>query len=385
VAILQKRQKETVANARKRKAEKPPNGFQTQTKRARNEKEEAATTPRRRGRPPKKKIVKKKEEEEEEEGEEGEEGEEEEEEEYEKPLRGRRKSTRNSLSSTNGVARKPSRIITVESSDDEQESEEEEESEEEDHSAKRTTRSSVGEVITTANPSRKVFGMIGYYPQRNKMPTSTPASSSSRPSSRRKFCFLLTSLSASDDAAVRKTLADLGGTCSSALTKSVTHVVTSVKSGDQPIARRTVKYLYGVMSHAWIVSVNWVLDSQKAGKWINEDKYEIRGDSICGVTDAPLRSRLSKGDLFSGHSFLLVDIKGEASEVSSFSLGDMTALIVRGGGEAEAVADEVKRRVCEFMRERKNRVVVYNATTPQTALALPQAENGGEKEEEERV
>ncbi|XP_030375220.1 uncharacterized protein LOC115624604 isoform X2 [Scaptodrosophila lebanonensis] len=49
--------------------------------------------------------------------------------------------------------------------------------------------------------------------------------------------------------------------------------------------RRTLNLLRGLMRGVWIVTYNWILDSVRAGKWVNEEAYELtsfsRAVEIC--------------------------------------------------------------------------------------------------------
>ncbi|KAH8371690.1 hypothetical protein KR093_008515 [Drosophila rubida] len=62
------------------------------------------------------------------------------------------------------------------------------------------------------------------------------------------------------------------------VTKNTTHLVSL-----EP--RRTLNLLRGLMRGVWIVSYKWILDSMRAGKWLNEEKYELtsfsRAIEIC--------------------------------------------------------------------------------------------------------
>lgn len=52
------------------------------------------------------------------------------------------------------------------------------------------------------------------------------------------------------------------------VTQHTTHLVSL-----EP--RRTLNLLRGLMRGVWIVSYQWVLASIRAGKWINEEPYEL--------------------------------------------------------------------------------------------------------------
>ncbi|KAH8416224.1 hypothetical protein KR222_011641, partial [Zaprionus bogoriensis] len=62
------------------------------------------------------------------------------------------------------------------------------------------------------------------------------------------------------------------------VTKRTTHLVSL-----EP--RRTLNLLRGLMRGVWIVDYKWILDSMRAGKWLNEESYELttfsRAIEIC--------------------------------------------------------------------------------------------------------
>lgn len=52
------------------------------------------------------------------------------------------------------------------------------------------------------------------------------------------------------------------------VTQRTTHLVSL-----EP--RRTLNLLRGLMRGVWIVNYQWVLASMRAGKWVNEEPYEL--------------------------------------------------------------------------------------------------------------
>ena len=71
---------------------------------------------------------------------------------------------------------------------------------------------------------------------------------------------------------------------------SISHVVCCHTSTAR-LVKRTMKYMMGVLSGCWVVDWTWLTDSAAAGRWLAEDDYEIRGDSIAGATAAARRAR----------------------------------------------------------------------------------------------
>ncbi|KAK9712479.1 hypothetical protein K7432_007117 [Basidiobolus ranarum] len=73
--------------------------------------------------------------------------------------------------------------------------------------------------------------------------------------------------------------------------ETVTHVVTM--ADENYICPRTLKYLCGVLVGKWLVNHNWIVDSITANQWLNEQSYEITGDTVMGVTFGPKKGRRS--------------------------------------------------------------------------------------------
>ncbi|KAI8993610.1 hypothetical protein BDB01DRAFT_776895 [Pilobolus umbonatus] len=69
----------------------------------------------------------------------------------------------------------------------------------------------------------------------------------------------------------------------------ITHIITSVNK--QKTCRRTVKYLQGILDGKWIVEPRWLVNSIESNQWIPEDSYEVKGDSISGITHGPRKGR----------------------------------------------------------------------------------------------
>lgn len=43
---------------------------------------------------------------------------------------------------------------------------------------------------------------------------------------------------------------------------------------------RTSKYLTAILKGLWIINYQWIIDSLSSKKWLNEESYEISGDSV---------------------------------------------------------------------------------------------------------
>ncbi|CEG83974.1 hypothetical protein RMATCC62417_17834 [Rhizopus microsporus] len=85
----------------------------------------------------------------------------------------------------------------------------------------------------------------------------------------------------------------------------VTHIITSVDN--KRLCKRTFKYLQGVLEGKWIVTpackFRWccidvskkyilgLIESIHADRWLPEDTYEVKGDHVTGITQAPIKGR----------------------------------------------------------------------------------------------
>ncbi|CEI91524.1 hypothetical protein RMCBS344292_05810 [Rhizopus microsporus] len=102
----------------------------------------------------------------------------------------------------------------------------------------------------------------------------------------------------------------------------VTHIITSVDN--KRLCKRTFKYLQGVLEGKWIVT--------PAYRWLPEDAYEVKGDHVTGITQAPFKGRervqQDKEPLFNGMKFYFFgDFTGKHSK------NDLLLLCRAGGGK----------------------------------------------------
>lgn len=97
----------------------------------------------------------------------------------------------------------------------------------------------------------------------------------------------------------------LGGSCATAFSREVTHLVVSCdKSGN--CCQRTLKVLSAMAAGTWIVNFSWVEDCLQHGRRIDEALHEAQGVRQHPNNKAPQRARLSGGGtLFSGYSVVL--------------------------------------------------------------------------------
>ncbi|XP_075535931.1 BRCA1-associated RING domain protein 1-like isoform X2 [Dermacentor variabilis] len=97
----------------------------------------------------------------------------------------------------------------------------------------------------------------------------------------------------------------LGGSCTVAFSREVSHLVVSCdKQGN--CCQRTLKVLSAMAAGTWIVSFSWVEGCLQHGLRIDEASHEAQGVRQHPNSKAPQRARLSGGGtLFSGYSVVL--------------------------------------------------------------------------------
>ncbi|KAH7964940.1 hypothetical protein HPB49_002585 [Dermacentor silvarum] len=97
----------------------------------------------------------------------------------------------------------------------------------------------------------------------------------------------------------------LGGSCTAAFSRDVSHLVVSCdKQGN--CCQRTLKVLSAMAAGTWIVNFSWVEDCLQHGLRIDEASHEAQGVRQHPNSKAPQRARLSGGGtLFSGYSVVL--------------------------------------------------------------------------------
>ncbi|KAL3912538.1 MAG: hypothetical protein SGPRY_008307, partial [Prymnesium sp.] len=140
---------------------------------------------------------------------------------------------------------------------------------------------------------------------------SLPTQSHATGPARGPVTMLMTGME-SDELQLLKAIAKrLGASVAAKWTASVSHVVTPSRCGSNAgrttgilLASRTVKYCSAVLQGQWIVESSWVLDSDRlgvrreiAGRWVDEQQYEIAGDHKSSGADgkglgAPRMGRL---------------------------------------------------------------------------------------------
>ncbi|XP_026541906.1 breast cancer type 1 susceptibility protein [Notechis scutatus] len=99
---------------------------------------------------------------------------------------------------------------------------------------------------------------------------------------------------------VRKFAKKTESTWCNKITEKTTHVI--MKTDEDLVCERTLKYFTGIAAQKWILSYQWIIHSFEAGRVLNEEDFEVRGDVINGRNhQGPKRARESPvGKLFQG-------------------------------------------------------------------------------------
>ncbi|XP_065323095.1 breast cancer type 1 susceptibility protein homolog [Gordionus sp. m RMFG-2023] len=108
---------------------------------------------------------------------------------------------------------------------------------------------------------------------------------------------LITSgLAATESEVIHKFLGFFNATLLPKYSDDVTHVI--VKTDENLKCERTLKYFLGVAGKKWVMSMEWARSCLSAMKIIDEEYFEVRGDTLTETdTLAPKISRLSGSHL----------------------------------------------------------------------------------------
>jgi hypothetical protein len=127
------------------------------------------------------------------------------------------------------------------------------------------------------------------------------------PSGTKKFSLVSSALQKEQIKCLQDFATSHGIRLASVFNSCTTHVVTNTDENNRCV--RTVKYLQGLAAGKWILSYSWIQESVKAGCVLQENGFEVTGDSLGSLTGVPKRARESKSllnkGLFDNHVFSL--------------------------------------------------------------------------------
>ncbi|KAH8402351.1 hypothetical protein KR009_011524 [Drosophila setifemur] len=131
------------------------------------------------------------------------------------------------------------------------------------------------------------------------------------------------------------------------VTKRTTHVVSL-----EP--RRTLNLLRGLMRGVWIVSYQWLLASMRAGKWVNEEPYELtrfsRAIEICRT------ERQAFGIHYQCELFRFMDPFYVSSLCRPLQFNNMKELLLLGGATLTENRFKAKYIIGDIRRAEDDRV-----------------------------
>ncbi|XP_042331699.1 breast cancer type 1 susceptibility protein isoform X2 [Sceloporus undulatus] len=119
-------------------------------------------------------------------------------------------------------------------------------------------------------------------------------------SSKRNMSLVASGLNQGELRLVQRFARKTESTWSNKIVEETTHVV--MKTDEDRVCERTLKYFLGIAAQKWVVSYQWIEHSLKAGRVLNEEDFEVKGDVINGRShQGPKRARESPaGTLFKG-------------------------------------------------------------------------------------
>ncbi|NWZ02672.1 BRCA1 protein, partial [Loxia curvirostra] len=117
---------------------------------------------------------------------------------------------------------------------------------------------------------------------------------------RKKMSIVVSGLNHSEHLVVQKFVKKTQSTLSNQITEGTTHVI--MKTDEELVCERTLKYFLGIAGGRWVLSYQWVIQSFKAGRILDEESFEVRGDVINGRNhQGPKRARQAlTGKIFKG-------------------------------------------------------------------------------------
>ncbi|XP_039553300.1 breast cancer type 1 susceptibility protein isoform X2 [Passer montanus] len=112
---------------------------------------------------------------------------------------------------------------------------------------------------------------------------------------RKEMSVVVSGLNHSEHLVVQKFVKKTQSTLSNHITEGTTHVI--MKTDEELVCERTLKYFLGIAGGKWVVSYQWIIQSFKAGRILDEENFEVRGDVINGRNhQGPKRARKALTD-----------------------------------------------------------------------------------------
>ncbi|KAJ7313450.1 hypothetical protein JRQ81_004831 [Phrynocephalus forsythii] len=171
-----------------------------------------------------------------------------------------------------------------------------------------TTKTARGSPGATPGPSRRP-GTSSHVTQGRPVSPFTVAphqkarkktSKSPLLTSKRKMSLVASGLNQDELHVIQRFVRKTESIWSHKITEETTHVV--MKTDEDLVCERTLKYFLGIAGQKWVVGYQWIEQSLKAGRVLNEEDFEVRGDVTNGRShQGPKRARESPaGKLFQG-------------------------------------------------------------------------------------
>ncbi|XP_054505497.2 breast cancer type 1 susceptibility protein isoform X2 [Agelaius phoeniceus] len=107
---------------------------------------------------------------------------------------------------------------------------------------------------------------------------------------RKEMSIVVSGLNHSEHLVVQKFVKKTQSTLSNHITEGTTHVI--MKTDEELVCERTLKYFLGIAGGKWVLGYQWIIQSFKAGRILDEEHFEVRGDVINGRNhQGPRRAR----------------------------------------------------------------------------------------------
>eukprot|EP00049_Salpingoeca_infusionum_P008904 m.147595 g.147595 ORF g.147595 m.147595 type:complete len:658 (+) comp14166_c2_seq1:144-2117(+) len=122
----------------------------------------------------------------------------------------------------------------------------------------------------------------------------------------------------------------LGGRLAKDVDTKVTHLVC--KADTHGLVKRTMKHMLGILNGCWIVSYEWLVASATAQYWVDEEAFEVHGDSSGqrGPKQGRLAAQTQSPKLFDSCRFFLPRELNQPGLIPTAA--NLKLLIEAGGG-----------------------------------------------------